>query len=101
MLDKASQMAERVATGVSRRAFLGRLGQSALVVAGVLGGFLAFPGEAQAGGSCCLYACSGGVIGPHTRCAKKVQGKCPPLATCAVLDTVPCGHEACGGRGGL
>jgi hypothetical protein len=48
MFDKFSEAAERVATNVSRRAFLGRLGQGALATAGVLGGMLAFTGEAKA-----------------------------------------------------
>ena len=48
MFDKVSQAAEKLATNVSRRAFLGRLGQGALITAGVLGATLAFPGLAQA-----------------------------------------------------
>jgi hypothetical protein len=59
MFDKVSQAAEKLATHVSRRAFLGRLGQGALATAGVLGGLLAFGGKAQAyilwcGGVQCL-----------------------------------------------
>jgi hypothetical protein len=52
MFDKVSQAAEKLATNVSRRAFLGRLGQSALAVAGVVGGMLAFGGTARAGNLC-------------------------------------------------
>src|SRR5260370_28847417 len=48
MFDKVSQAAEKLATNVSRRAFLGRLGHGALVTAGVLGAMLAFGGEARA-----------------------------------------------------
>jgi hypothetical protein len=48
MFDRVSQAAEKLATNVSRRAFLGRLGQAALAVAGVMGATLAFPGLAQA-----------------------------------------------------
>ena len=72
MFDKVSQVAEKVATHVSRRAFLGRLGHGALVTAAVIGGMLAFGGEARAdrkgkcvhdggiwcGGRCCRAGCS-------------------------------------------
>jgi hypothetical protein len=52
MLAKVSEAAERVATSVSRRAFLGKLGHGALVVTGVLGGLLAIPVSAEAGRTC-------------------------------------------------
>ena len=48
MFEKLSQAAEQLATSVSRRQFLGRLGQRALVLAGVLGAVFASPGEADA-----------------------------------------------------
>jgi hypothetical protein len=48
MFDKLGQAAEKLATHVSRRAFLGRLGKGALVAASVLGSVLAFGGKAQA-----------------------------------------------------
>ncbi len=48
MFDKVSQAAETVAINVSRRAFLGRLGQGALITAGVLGGMHLLAGKAQA-----------------------------------------------------
>ncbi len=48
MFDKVSQVAEKLATNVSRRAFLGRLGQGALITAGVLGGMHLLAGKAQA-----------------------------------------------------
>jgi hypothetical protein len=48
MFDKISDAAEKVATNVSRRAFLGRLGQGALITAGVLGGMHLLAGKAQA-----------------------------------------------------
>lgn len=59
MFEKIGRLAETAANkvSVSRRGFLGRLGQGALAAAGVLGGLLALPGAAQAGGSvvCCHY----------------------------------------------
>ena len=76
MFDKVSQAAEKLATHVSRRDFLGRLGKGALVVAGVLGGMLAIggtaeaffcpPGYATCGQYCCptgTYCCICNLIG--------------------------------------
>jgi hypothetical protein len=61
MFDKIGRMAEAAANSisVSRRGFLGRLGQGALAAAGVLGGLLLFPRDALAGGSgvCRVYSC--------------------------------------------
>jgi hypothetical protein len=48
MFEKVSQFAEQAATGASRRDFLGRIGGSALIVAGALGGLLALSGRAEA-----------------------------------------------------
>jgi hypothetical protein len=54
MFDKVSQAAEKLASNVSRRAFLGSLGKGAVATAGVLAGMLAFGGKAQAG----VFSCS-------------------------------------------
>jgi hypothetical protein len=63
MFEKIGRLAERAATGVSvsRRGFLGRLGQGALAVTGVLGGLLAIRTDARAAGSyvCCKWWCPG------------------------------------------
>jgi hypothetical protein len=53
MFEKTSRLAEKLATHVSRRDFLGRLGQGAL--AAVVGGVLALPGQAQASDQCCVH----------------------------------------------
>src|SRR6266478_7694129 len=53
MFDKISKAAERVATNVSRRIFLGRLGQGALAAAGVVAGMVAFGAEARAAPGLC------------------------------------------------
>ena len=53
MFEKVGQVAEQVATSVSRRQFLGRFGQGALAVAAAMGGLLALPAIAQAGGRLC------------------------------------------------
>src|SRR5262245_28749676 len=57
MLEKVSQAAERVATSVSRRAFLSKLGQRVLALTGVFGGLLVLPQDAEAAGGrrCCVY----------------------------------------------
>jgi hypothetical protein len=61
MFEKVGRLAEAAANtvGVSRRGFLGRLGQGALAAAGAVGGLLLFPRGARAGGSvvCCHYIC--------------------------------------------
>ena len=58
MFEKISQAAETLATHVSesRRGFLGRLGQGALVAAGAVGGLLLTAGDVRADpgtGNCC------------------------------------------------
>jgi hypothetical protein len=70
MFDRVSEAAEKLATNVSRRAFMGGLGKVALAVAGALG----FAGAAQAGGgkTCCVY---GRWHGRYTKC---VNDACPP-----------------------
>ena len=52
MFERVGSFAERMATGVSRRAFLGRLGKGALATAGVVAGMFALGGEAKA-----IYFC--------------------------------------------
>jgi hypothetical protein len=75
MFEKIGRLAERAATGVSvsRRGFLGRLGQSALGVAGVLAGVSA--ATAQSGGVVCcrvhcgsIYKKGGKALYHFTRC---------------------------------
>ena len=69
MIDKVGRLAERVATNVSRRGFLGRLGRRALALAAAVGGLLALPAAAHAA---------------HVPCCNNV-GKCKP----------PHGHPNC------
>jgi hypothetical protein len=57
MFDRVGDLAEKLATNVSRRTFLGRLGQGALGLAAVIGGVLVFPAPGRADNSkqlCCL-----------------------------------------------
>jgi hypothetical protein len=51
MFEKIGNAAERLAANVSesRRGFLGRIGQAAVGVAGVVGGLLVLPSQVQAG----------------------------------------------------
>ncbi len=64
MFEKIGRLAETAATKVSlsRRGFLGRLGQAALATTGVLAGMLAIPRDTRAGGSyvCCKWNCPTG-----------------------------------------
>jgi hypothetical protein len=74
MFERVGNLAKRVATEVSRRAFLSRLGKGALGLAAVLGGVLAFPGQARAASAwCCLcFSITGNTCspanGPHGGC---------------------------------
>jgi hypothetical protein len=78
MFDKISEAAERVATNVSRRAFLGRLGKGALATAGVLGGVLAFASEAKAGTCTQPWHCQFGAICCCGQCVYPRRGfRCP------------------------
>ncbi len=60
MFEKITQLAEAAATRVSlsRRGFLGRLGQGALAVGALLAGSAAPARGGQTGVVCCKYACS-------------------------------------------
>ena len=80
MFEKIGRAAEQMASnvGVSRRGFLGRLGQSALAVGAVLGGF-ATPAAGQSSGTlCCRYLCfrRGYIYGSKTIC-KSAGSTCP------------------------
>ncbi len=92
MLDRVGDLAERVATNVSRRAFLGRLGQGALGLAAVIAGALALPGRAQADGQCCLVISLAGGCWYY----QAYQGSCPcggSLVPCSSVGT--CKHIRC------
>ncbi len=61
MFDRVSEAAEKLATNISRRAFMGLLGRGALGLAAVLGGVLSFSGQAEAAGNkCCICTSSPG-----------------------------------------
>ena len=78
MFAKIGRAAERTAAGVSRRWFLGRLGQWAMAAAGALGGLLATSGAARASGGThrsyrCQYDC-GIVIISCRNCPQQYAG---------------------------
>jgi hypothetical protein len=78
MFEKISRAAERTASSVSlsRRGFLGRLGRTALVAAGVVGGLLAFSKDSK-GQNRVLYNCVYcSVYGPFY--SKAQCGTCSP-----------------------
>ncbi len=78
MFDKVSQAAEKLATNVSRRAFLGRLGQGALGLAAVIAGVVALPSQAQAGQQYCVIVIKGyGNITGLSFYYNPVNGACP------------------------
>ncbi len=90
MFEKIGRLAETAANkvNVSRRGFLGRLGQGALAAAGAVGGLLALSNKARAGQHD-LYACSyqqkGGPQCPYGGfCPSSVQscGGCPSYFCC-------------------
>jgi hypothetical protein len=74
MFDRVGSLAERLASDVSRRALLGRLGRGALGLAAVLGGVLALPSQAQAGDQWCLISFP---IGGACQTYKAINGTCP------------------------
>jgi hypothetical protein len=72
MFDRVGSLAERVATDVSRRAVLGRLGQGALGLAAVIGGVLALPSQARADSQWCLISLPRGC-----QAYGAINGTCP------------------------
>ncbi len=84
MFDRVGSFAERVATNVSRRAFLGQLGQGALGLAAVIGGVLAFPAVARADNNSCWF-CSSLNGYNYYACAPQ-----PPNVYCSFV------HKGCG-----
>jgi hypothetical protein len=100
MFDRVGSLAERVATSVSRRAFLGRMGQGALAVAGGMAALLAFPQVAQAAQRVCTYRCSSNFIKPARTWIATQSVSCkqpcprilgnPMMATCFLTSATGC-----------
>ena len=70
MFEKLSQAAEQMATGASRRQFLGRFGGAATALAAAVGALLAQPAVARGGNFVCDASSADGCAG------KTVQSKC-------------------------
>jgi hypothetical protein len=128
MLEKLNQVAQEMATGASRREFLGRLGRGALIAAGAVAGYLAFGSEAEAGrcrrrrpgctsdancprGHICVAGkCVKGVrnqacgTGSDNYCAGLVEGAYCQIGTtggiCVGSPACTCVPSGGGGRGG-
>jgi hypothetical protein len=89
MFERLTRLAERAATSVSRRQFLGRLGRAAVAAAAALGGLLALPDDAAAAPRVCgagsAGACLGKAQGATCR-AGRYFGKClaAPLCYCRI-----------------
>ncbi len=78
MFEKVSQVAEEMATRVSRRRFLGRVGGAALIAAAAVGGILAFPGNTVANQKCSSDSdCSPGQVCFFGHCALVCTGGDP------------------------
>ncbi len=75
MLQKVSQVAELLATSISRRSFLSRVGKGALALAGALG-ILALPDDAEAAGGG-LRCCVKFSYPVDVRCVRR-NASCPP-----------------------
>jgi hypothetical protein len=91
MFDKIGRLAETAATKVSlsRRGFLGRLGQGALAAAGALGGLLALSNKAQAAQHT-LYSCDYRNTRGGFFCSESGCPYAPPLGPYYYLTCGPC-----------
>jgi len=85
MFEKVNRAAEQLATSVSRRSFLSKLGQSALALTGMLVGLLVIPHDAEAAGGrrCCVYY-HPSINAPTYECVPKGR-PCPGYATTQFL----------------
>lgn len=83
MFQQVRQAAEQAAISVSRRAFLGKLGQGALAIASLAGIFAALPSTSQAAGKlkCCTYWSE--AYGFFSECH---TGSCPKLSGAELVD---------------
>jgi hypothetical protein len=102
MFEKTSRLAERLATSVSRRRFLGSAGRWAGATALALGGVLTTAGSARADNtkSCCYCCDSISDFCTFTECVGRNQ-TCPPCPpgtypfTRAVAQCDSCVREGC------
>ncbi len=82
MLEKIGQMAERAATSVSRRQFLGGIGRGAAALAAAVAGVLAVSGAAHGGKPVpwcshnSAFSCGGALVGAECYSSTEGPGKC-------------------------
>lgn len=81
MFEKVSRVAEKTATSVSRRGFLGRVGKAAAFVAGALAGVTLTVNKAEAGTRLCspsspAFGCSNAPVGAACIADDGSVGKC-------------------------
>ena len=80
MLERFGQFAEQAAMSVSRRAFLGRIGTSAVSASAMVGAVLAMPNSSHAGRRVCgtdsVFACAGMEVGTPCPLGGGEIGKC-------------------------
>ena len=83
MFDRLSQVAEALATGVSRRGFVGSIGRWAGATALAMAGVLTAANQARAGAgkTCCIWASLSGCL--CTACVP-LGSPCPP-SPCGTL----------------
>lgn len=102
MIDKVSKLAERVATGVSRRQFCSWVGQRALSLAAVLGGVGVAHGLAPGIVSCVLNGgCCTGVT-PYLGTESNGRMMCYKSANCSTAigqRGLCCASTCCNGSG--
>jgi hypothetical protein len=82
MFEKIGRLAEAAANevSVSRRGFFGRLGQAALAVGAVLGGFSTAAPGSSSGVVCCYYNCQNGYQYKHGAMPRR-KTLCKPSGT--------------------
>jgi hypothetical protein len=87
MFEKLGQVAEQMATNVSRRQALGRIGRAALAAAAAIGGMLAFGEVAEAQSAVCgpgsTPSCAGRAVG--SVCGPERRGVRP---RCRLVGTI-------------
>jgi hypothetical protein len=99
MFEKASRIAEKLATGVSRRGFLRSFGRWAGAAALGLAGVLTTAGTARADSSaCCGYGCSNGTT--YLRCSKGSLTCEPPKPGCSLILVEFVGCDRCRSKKG-
>ncbi len=102
MFETTSRIAEKLATSVSRRGFLGSVGRWAGAAALGLAGVLTTVGTARADSRmCCIYWClKNGLLTSYHQCGQGIVCD-PPKTGCALYDSrLVSDCQQCGGKKG-